>query len=74
MALAMPSEPATQAALAAEGRTFNASRLASEDLIRVSLEKPYHSGVAWRSIETRLDTALGNHIEEEERKKALEKR
>src|SRR5271157_929031 len=37
MASAMPSEPATQAALAAEGRTFNASRPASKDSIRVSL-------------------------------------
>jgi hypothetical protein len=37
MASAMPSEPATQAALAAEGRTFNPSRLASKDSIGVSL-------------------------------------
>src|SRR5208282_1525076 len=37
MASAMPSEPAIQAALAAEGRTFNASRVAREGLIRVSL-------------------------------------
>ena len=31
MASAMPPKPATQSALAAEARTFNASRLASED-------------------------------------------
>src|SRR5450759_495637 len=37
MASAMPSEPATQAALAAEGRPLKASRLVSEDLIRQSL-------------------------------------
>jgi hypothetical protein len=33
MASAMPLEPATQAALAAEGRALSASHLASEDLI-----------------------------------------
>src|ERR1019366_6996087 len=37
MASAMPLEPATQAALAAEGRTFVASSPGNEDLIRQSL-------------------------------------
>jgi hypothetical protein len=39
MASAMPLEPATQAALAAEGRPFMASSLASEDLVRQPLEE-----------------------------------
>ena len=41
MALAMPLEPAIEAALAAAGHAFIASHLVGEDLIRVSLEESY---------------------------------
>ena len=44
----MPPEPATQAALAAEGRPLKASHLASEYLIRQSLDVSGRNGQAVR--------------------------